>query len=164
MPDIMRIDAVVSEKPLLERKQAQKPADRLANPCRTARTPCPNLRCNQIDNWNTKRFQLSGYPQVEIRTIGQEREVRPFGFRVSNQLTELAVDAGQMRNNFKKSHYRETVRIYHDMNACRLHTWAGAAEEFGIGEVAAQSLDQRRRVKVAGGLAGRNQDLSWHSM
>ena len=69
-----------------------------------------------------------------------------------------------MRNNFKKSHYREAVRIYHGMNARRLHARPRAAEEFGIGELAAQSLDQRRRVKVAGGLAGRNQDLSWHSM
>jgi hypothetical protein len=69
-----------------------------------------------------------------------------------------------MRNNLKKSHYREAVRIYHGMNASRLHARSGAAEEFDVGELAAQSVNQRRRVKVAGGLAGRNQDLSWHSM
>ena len=81
MSDIGGVDAVPGEKFRLEREDAKQLVDRAAYQRQPAFAPRPYLRRHQIENRNAQLLEPARNTQMEIGTIGQDRDLGLLGAR-----------------------------------------------------------------------------------
>ena len=113
--DVGGRDAVLLEELLLEGEDTEKAMDSRAHGLDPALPPGPGLRSDQVDDRDALRRQFFGQPQVEIRGIGQDGDVRPLGGDRSDQLAEFA----QMRGMWATTSTRPTTAIDRESTMAR---------------------------------------------
>ena len=162
MSDVVRIDAVGAKEGFLEGEDAQQAVDRGAHGRQPALAPRPDLRGYQVHARDTQPLQAPGHAQVKVRAVGEDGRRRALRRRGRAQFPVLAVNTGNVRNNFEDADHRQAGRIHHRPDAGRAHFRAGAAEHFEVRKPVRKSRRQRARVQVARGFPCRNQDFRPH--
>ncbi len=149
MSDERRGDSALLKKLFLERKDTQKPRQRLPHDFHTALPPGPRLRSDQVHHRHSQRVEFLGQAQMEIRRVGQDGQIRPPLFRRAHQLAKLAINTRDVAQHFDDPDHRQRPRIHHRFDASRLHPRPGASEEFGARMPRLQCRHQPRSVEVA---------------
>src|SRR5580658_6224109 len=106
MPDIPGVNAMGSEEIRLKWENAKQLIDVSPHGRQTALPPGPNLRRYQINHRNAQPLQTPSQPQMEVRTVGQNSDIRALLFGGANQLPVLAINARDVRNYFHQPHHR----------------------------------------------------------
>jgi hypothetical protein len=119
-----------SPEPLLfEGKQAKQFVYKLAYDFYPSLSPSPNLWGYQVINGNATFFHLARHPQVEVRTIGQQRSQGRVFCRIPAKATVFAVNTGQVPDDFGKAYDGQTPRVNNRLNSGGLKSWSGATIE-----------------------------------
>ena len=125
-------DAVAGEKLLFKREDAEQAVKRAAHLANAALAPGPGLGGHQVDHGNALLVKLTGEAQVEIRRIGQDREVGLLLARFGQQFAVFAVDAGNVGDHFHQAYDRQTGGVHHGAHTGGAQARAGAAEELRL--------------------------------
>ena len=79
--------------------------------------PSPDLRRNQIRHRNLPLPQMRQSPEMEIRTVGQNRQIRLLVVDSLLQPLQFAVDPGDMPDHLDQSDHRQRRGIDHRAHA-----------------------------------------------
>ncbi len=107
-------------------------------------------------------FRRARQPEVEVRAVGQDGQIRPLLAGGADHFPVSGVDPRDMVDHFQQPHHGQGFGLDHRPDPRGAHSGAGAAEELRVRQFAPQSLHQERGVQVTRGFAGGNQDLRTH--
>jgi hypothetical protein len=126
-------NSVPGEVCFFKRKNAEHASEVAPHLPHAPFAPCPYLGRDQVDNGNTEAPEFARDPQIEIWTVGEDRNVGPFRLCCPNQLAELPVDAWDVVDHFDQSDDGEASRIYDLADSGRSHARTCTAKEVSGG-------------------------------
>ncbi len=156
MPDELHLDPVPPVELALKRKDDQHLAHVALHQLDASFAPGPELRADVVNHRNTAAMQLPRQAEIELREIDQHGHVGTPPVDLGQQMTELAIDARQVRRHFGQPQHRNVPGVDHGLatgGAQTLPAQPEALDPCGRCQLA-QSRQQRRAVHVAGGFAG----------
>ena len=159
MSDICRGHVVFSEKRFFKGKYAQQAVDDPAHGFDTSLAPGPDLRRDKIDHRHAQPLELRRHAEMEIRGIGEDREVRHALCRFPDQPPISEPDPRQVAHHLHYSDYGQILRSDDSLHPRLAQVRSGAAEKSAVRPAAAQFEDQFRGVEIAGGFSGGYQNL-----
>jgi hypothetical protein len=107
---------------------------------------------------------MTSEPKVKIRAVGQDRGIGAVVLDEADELSILAVNPGQVSDNFGQTNYGEFGGIDDRPDARVAKLRAGATVEFSGRERLSKVSNDARGVHVAGRFARGNQKLHCDSL
>jgi hypothetical protein len=86
-------------------------------------------------------LKVPSQPQMKIRTVGQDGDIRPLLSGGADELAILAMHARDVLDHFHQTDHRDTCGIHYGANTGALHALAGASEKFEVGIAQAERRD-----------------------
>jgi len=161
--NIVGIQTFAAEKRLFKRENAEQAAECTAHGSDSPLSPGPNLGGDEVDDGDARQGQAPRDAQVKIRRIREDGDMRAQFPSGSQQLAIFPIDAGNVQDHLGQSDDRQAGGVDYGADTGGAQPRSGTTEEFGAGRRKTHLLDHQRRVKVARGFAGGNQDAGGHS-
>src|SRR5690349_7789043 len=154
MTDELDVVHVVLFVPVnFERKNRQQEIDVAFDPVHAARAPCPELRADVINDFQTATVQRRSESEVELGPVDEDHGVRCafdcYGFELAKGFEEFREDA----SDFDDAHDRELVGVDDCLDAGVAQQRTGGAEKIKLATFA-QCFHERGRVRITGRLTG----------
>ena len=111
-----------------------------------------------MDRLDTGAAQFQLHPDIEIRCIHPDEDIRGIGNEVAQQLAANLEDPGQTSQHLADAHDGELVHLEQGLDAQGLHARPGYPLELRIRIAALQLAHQPCSQDVAGGLSGDDAD------
>ena len=124
----------------------------------TASPPCPNLRSDEVEDWNARPLESFRQAEVKVGEIYQHRQRRPPFSQGPAKETESLPNARQTGEHFGQTDHCDLVSLHQSFASSGLHFQAAAAKKMHRAQPLAQSPDQERSIQVSGSLPGGNED------
>ena len=103
MADELGIDAAVAVIPLLKREDDQHAANVLADQFDAVLLPGPELRADEVNDGYAEAMEFFGEAEVDFREVNEDGDGGRLLSDGALQLAELAVDAGQVPDDFSEA-------------------------------------------------------------
>jgi hypothetical protein len=158
MTDVGGGNSVRRKVLFLKGKDAQEAGEGSAHHRQAAFAPGPGLGSDEIYHRDTLPVEVAGDTEMEIGGVCEDGQSGFFRTGGGEQFAVLAVDAGDMSDDLEDADDGEGGGVNDGTDAGGAEAGAGATEELGIGEGAAEFLDYEGSVEVAGGFAGGDQE------
>ena len=153
-----RGDAALAQEGLLEGIDAQHLVHARRDLARPARSPGPHHRAHVVDDADAGAPQPLREPQVEVRQIHEQGRGRAALDGEPGQPAQRAQDARQPRQHLGEAHHRNLGGVVLRLDSGAAHVLAAHAEELRPGAAGADRAYHPRRVQVAGGFAGDDEE------
>ena len=101
MTDKLHFDAGLPVKFFFEGKDDQHLVDELSDLLDAARTPCPNLRADVVNDRRARLLQSFCEPKVEIGKVNEDGGGRGIRFDAFGNAAENAIKRSKMADDFK---------------------------------------------------------------
>jgi uncharacterized protein YdeI (YjbR/CyaY-like superfamily) len=134
-------------------------ADALLHPAEPLALPCPELRADEVDDWDVKLPEFAGEAEVYVGEVNEDGDVRAALFDGGHEAAKFAVDVRRMTNDLGDTHVGDVFGTDDAVLAGLLHLFAAKAEEGSLREAGAEFADELGSVVVAAGFAGREKDV-----
>src|SRR5580704_11014125 len=154
MADKSSVYSTLSIELLLKRKNHQRLVDVIPQQTYAPLSPCPELRCNIIDNGNAALLHLPRHPPVKCRRVDHDGEVGPASVSFLDQMPVEAENLGQVAENFGDADHGEILSVDDCVAAGGAHPLSANAEELNLLIAAAQGCNELRAVHFSGSFAG----------
>ena len=121
MADKLRLHTVFAVKGLFKREDDQHLADKLLHQFDAVLLPGPQLRADKKDDGNTEAMKFPGEPEVNLREVNEDGDLRTARADGFLEFAEFAVDTGQMADHFRKAHDSHILRAHDAIHTGRGH-------------------------------------------
>ena len=166
MADEFGLDAALAIEGLFKGKDDQHAAYELAHQPDAVLLPGPELRADKVNHRNVEAVELAGQTEVNLGEVDKDGHVGTTRADSALEPAELAVDAGQMEQDFGQAHDRDIFRADDALEAGGGHALAAHAVEGGGlaagGELLSEFADQQGAVVLAAGFACRDENGRVH--
>src|SRR5438105_9509570 len=168
MAHIFTLHAVPPVKFFFEREDAENFLDPLPHSADAVVAPGPKLRRDEVDHRNPAGVHLAGHAKIECWRIDDHGDIGLFWRAIhgAQQPAKFRIDFWQVAENFGHADYRQMSRLNDDVAAGGPHALPANTDELqrlivGAG-AAAQRHAKLRSIQIAGGFAGREENLHLH--
>src|SRR5690349_6127 len=103
MTDLGGVYTTLPKPGLRDREDAEKVVHQFRKLADPALAPGPDLGSDEVNDGKALPFQARGHTEIEVRGISNDCDLGFLGHSFANQLTEGAIDAGQMAYHFEET-------------------------------------------------------------
>jgi hypothetical protein len=120
------------------------------------------LGCNQVNDRDSQVPEFSRYTKIEVRAVGQDRELGLFDSRRLDEFPELFVNTWDVMHYLDQPHDGETARIDNLSHPVGAHVRTGATEKVYVRVSASDCGNKLGRIKIPGSFPSRYENLRTH--
>ena len=119
-------------KGLFKRQEGQYQIGRRLDLMNTGLAPGPDRGADIVHRLDALTLEDELHPDIEIRGIDADEEIRWIGDQFTDQLTPHREQARQARQHLDQPHHRQLFHLEQRLDPLLLHAWTGDADELDI--------------------------------